>query len=124
MLGVFNYGKNTIKHKSKHFAVRIVNLYKYLTNEKKEYILSKQILRSGTSIGANIAESECAISQKDFMSKIYIALKECSETMYWLELLNETEYLSDKEFISLYNDCEEMKKMMQSTTKTLKSKNT
>jgi four helix bundle protein len=114
--------KNTIKHKSKHFAVRIVNLYKYLTNEKKEYILSKQILRSGTSIGANIAESECAISQKDFMSKIYIALKECSETMYWLELLNETEYLSDKEFISLYNDCEEMKKMMQSTTKTLKAK--
>ena len=67
----------TVKFKSKRFAVRVVNLYKYLCNEKKEYVLSKQVLRSGTSIGANIAESECAISERDFLSKIYIALKEC-----------------------------------------------
>ena len=111
--------ENTVKYKSKKFAVRIVKLYKYLTAEKKEYVLSKQVLRSGTSIGANLAESECAVSKKDFLSKIYIALKECSETMYWIELLYETDYLSENEYKSLYSDCEEMKKMMQSTTKTL-----
>lgn len=81
--------ENTIRSKSKKLAVRIVNLYKYLTSEKREYVMSKQILRSGTSVGANIAESECAISRKDFISKIYIALKECVETIYWLELLAE-----------------------------------
>ena len=111
--------ENTVKYKSKKFAVRIVKLYKYLTAEKKEYVLSKQVLRSGTSIGANLAESECAVSKKDFLSKIYFALKECSETMYWIELLYETDYLSENEYKSLYSDCEEMKKMMQSTTKTL-----
>lgn len=111
--------ENTIKYKSKRFAVRIVNLYKYLCDEKREFVLSKQILRSGTSIGANIAESECAISKKDFISKIYIALKECVETIYWLDLLFETEYLTENEYISLKNDCEEMRKMMSSTTKTI-----
>ena len=85
---------NTINNKSKRFAVRVVKLYKYLCEEKKEFVLSKQLLRSGTSIGANIAESECAISKKDFLSKIYIALKECSETMYWLDLLHDTQYLT------------------------------
>ena len=75
--------EKTVKFKSKKFSVRVVNLYKYLCDEKKEFVLSKQILRSGTSIGANIAESECAISEKDFLSKIYIALKECVETNYW-----------------------------------------
>ena len=105
--------ENTVKYKSKKFAVRIVKLYKYLTAEKKEYVLSKQVLRSGTSIGANLAESECAVSKKDFLSKIYIALKECSETMYWIELLYETDYLSENEYKSLYSDCEEIKKMMQ-----------
>ncbi len=113
--------EKTIKYKSKRFAVRIVKLYKYLCDEKKEFVLSKQILRSGTSIGANVAESECAISKKDFLNKIYIALKECVETQYWLELLYETEYLSKEQFESLFADCEEMRKMMSSTTKTLSS---
>lgn len=114
--------ENTVKFKSKRFAVRIINLYKYLCDEKKEYILSKQILRSGTSIGANIAESECAISKKDFLSKIYIALKECAETIYWLDLLFETDYLSESEYNSIKKDCDEMRKMMSSTTKTMNSK--
>ena len=114
--------KLTAKYKSKKFAVRIVKLYKYLCNEKSEFVLSKQLLRSGTSIGANIAESECAISEKDFLSKIYIALKECSETIYWLELLYETDYLSQSELESVRSDCIEIKKILSATTKTVKSK--
>lgn len=113
--------KNTVSYKSKRYAVRIVNLYKYLCEEKKEFVLSKQLLRSGTSIGANIAESECAISRKDFMSKIYIALKETNETIYWLDLLFETKYLTEQEYCSVKSDCEEIKKMLSATTKTLKS---
>lgn len=111
--------KNTIKFKSKQFAIRIVNLYKYLCNDKKEFVLSKQILRSGTSIGANIAESECAISKKDFLSKLYIALKECSEPLYWLDLLYDTEYLTEEQYNSMKKDCEEMRKMMSASTKTM-----
>lgn len=114
--------ENTVKFKSKKFSVRIVNLYKYLCAEKKEFILSKQLLRSGTSIGANIAESECAISEKDFLSKIYIALKECVETIYWLDLLHDTDYLSETEYKSMKSDCDELRKMMSSTTKTMTSK--
>lgn len=111
----------TIKYKSKKFAIRTVKLYQYLCDEKREYVMSKQILRSGTSIGANIAESECAISKKDFLSKVYIALKECVETIYWLDLLFETEYLEEKLYRSLKADCEEMRKMMSSTTKSMNS---
>ncbi|HCA54933.1 MAG TPA: four helix bundle protein [Ruminococcaceae bacterium] len=111
--------ERTARIKSKKFAVRIVNLYRYLSAEKKEYVLSKQILRSGTSIGANIAESEYAQSRKDFLSKLYIALKECAETLYWLDLLYETEYLSEKEYQSLRNDCEELRRMLSSATKTI-----
>ncbi len=114
--------EKTAKYKSKRFAVRIVNLYKYLCEDKKEFVLSKQLLRSGTSIGANIAESECAISDKDFLSKIYIALKECAETNYWLELLFETDYLSEKEYNSIRADCEEIRKILSSTTKTMNAK--
>lgn len=114
--------KLTAKYKCKKFAVRIVKLYKYLCNEKSEFVLSKQLLRSGTSIGANIAESECAISEKDFLSKIYIALKECSETIYWLELLYETDYLTQSELESVRSDCIEIKKILSATTKTAKSK--
>lgn len=114
--------ERTVKYKSKKFAVRIVNLYKYLCDEKKEYVLSKQVLRSGTSIGANIAESECAISEKDFLSKIYIALKECAETIYWLDLLAETDFLTGDEYKSIYADCEVIRKMLSSTTKTMNSK--
>lgn len=112
--------ENTVKYKSKSFAIRIVRLYNHLVDNKKEYVLSKQILRSGTSIGANIAESECAISKKVFLSKLYIALKESAETLYWLEILNETDYLTNEEYTSLYNDCEEIKRMLQASTKTLK----
>lgn len=114
--------ENTVKIKSKKFAVRIVNLYKHLAQNKNEYILSKQILRSGTSIGANLAESEAAISKNDFLSKIYIALKECYETIFWLDLLFETDYLNKKEYESLKFDCEEIRKMLFSTTKTLKER--
>ncbi|MGN0603062.1 MAG: four helix bundle protein [Oscillospiraceae bacterium] len=114
---------STVKDKSKKFAIRIVNMYKYLCSEKGEYVLSKQVLRSGTSIGANIAEAECSISRKDFASKLYIALKECNETMYWLELLFETDYINEKLFNSIYSDCEEIKKMLSASTKTLKNQN-
>ena len=107
--------------KSKSFAIRIIRLYRYLCDDKKEFVLSKQLLRSGTSIGANLAEAECAISKKDFLSKVYISLKECMETKYWLELLYETDYLSEEEFQSIYSDCEELRKMLSSTTKTLNS---
>ena len=111
----------TAKAKSKRFAVRIVKLYKYLCLEKHEYIMSRQLLKSGTSIGANLAEAECAISRKDFLSKIYISLKECAETKFWIELLYETEYLTDEEFISISKDCEELRRMLSATTKTLNS---
>ena len=104
------------------FSVRIVNLYRFLTETKNEYVLSKQILRSGTSIGANIAESECAISSADFLSKIYIALKECAETKYWLELLKNTEYITEAQFESIAADCEELRKILSSTTKTMSEK--
>lgn len=109
---------STVMYKSKRFAVRTVRLYQYLCKEKKEYVLSRQLLRSGTSIGANLSESACAISKKDFLAKTYIALKECCETMYWLELLFETGYLSKMEFVSIKADCEELKKILSSITKT------
>ncbi len=109
------------KRKSKSFAIRIVKLYRFLNDEKREFVMSKQLLRSGTSIGANLAEAECAISKKDFLAKVYIALKECAETKYWLELLYETEYLSEKQFKSVYEDCEELRRILSATTKTVNS---
>lgn len=114
--------ENTALFKSKRFAVRIVNLYRFLCNDKKEYVLSKQLLRSGTSIGANLSEAESAMSRKDFLAKVYIALKECSETLYWIELLHETDYLTDIMFDSVYSDCLEIKRMLNSTTKTLNAR--
>jgi four helix bundle protein len=93
-----------IANLSMDFALRIVNLYKYLCNEKSEYVMSKQLLRCGTSIGANIAESEHAQSTADFISKLYIALKEANETKYWLTLLYKAEYLSETEFESMMKD--------------------
>lgn len=104
--------------KSKVFAVRIVRLYKYLCDEKHEFVLSKQLLRSGTSIGANLSEALYGISRKDFLSKVYISLKECAETKYWLELLYSTEYLSDLEYKSIDADCTELVKLLTSITKT------
>lgn len=108
---------NPAKDKSKAFAIRIIKLYKYLCSTKQEYVLSKQMLRSGTSIGANIAEALCGISKKDFLAKMYIAFKECVETQYWLELLSETDFLSKSEFESINADCEELRKLLSSITK-------
>ena len=109
---------NIIVDKSFDFAVRIVNLYKHMKNTKNEYVLSKQILRSGTSVGANINEAICGISKKDFLSKMYIAYKETAESLYWLDLLNATDFISEKEFQSINNDCEELRKLLSSITKT------
>ncbi|MEN9522216.1 MAG: hypothetical protein RL065_593 [Bacteroidota bacterium] len=111
---------NIIQQKSYQFALRIVKLYVFLQKEKKEFALAKQILRSGTSIGANIEESIGAQSRKDFLSKISIAYKETRETHYWLRLLNDSDFLTDKEFKSLSADCEELLKIIgaiQTTTK-------
>ena len=95
---------NQVLIDSKAFALRIIRLYNYLKEEKQVYVLSKQVLRSGTSIGANIRESVNAQSRMDFINKLNIALKEANETEYWLELLHESDYLDDKQFESIYND--------------------
>lgn len=110
----------TVENKSFYFAVRIVNLCKHLCGTRKEYTLSKQLLRSGTSIGANIAEAEQAQSRADFVSKMNIALKEAVETDYWLRLLQATDYLSETEFSSIYSDCGELEKMLTAIVKTAK----
>jgi len=109
--------KNIIKDKSFSFAIRIVKLYQYLTNDKKEYILSKQILRSGTSIGANISEAQQGQSKKDFLMKMNISLKECSETKYWIELLAATGYIDEKMQLSIYEDCIELEKLLTAIVK-------
>ena len=106
--------------KSLAFAKRIVFAYCYLSEEKKEYVLSKQMLRSGTSIGANIAEAQYGSSRKDFLNKLYIALKECAETLYWLELLYSCDYISRTEYDSLHSDCEELRKLLSSITKSVR----
>ncbi|MBQ7326975.1 MAG: four helix bundle protein [Clostridia bacterium] len=99
---------NNIENKSFEFAVRTVNLYKFLTEEKKEFVMSKQVLRSGTSIGANVAEAQKAQSRPDFNAKLNIALKEANETYYWLRLLHRTEYISDEAFVSIEADINEI----------------
>ena len=108
---------NIVVNKSKTFAIRIIRLYQYLLSEKKEYILSKQLLRSGTSIGANIKEAIQGQSKKDFIAKLKISLKEASETEYWLDLLHETDYLDNNQFISINNDCVELIKLLTSIIK-------
>lgn len=107
--------------KSKLFAIRIVRLYQFLTDEANEYVLSKQILRSGTSVGANLAESQFGITKKDFLNKLHIALKECSETLYRLELLEATQYITTPQYESLSTDATEIKKMLISSCKTIHS---
>ncbi len=111
-------GDNILLDKSFSFAIRIVNLYKFLCKKKKEFVLAKQILRSGTSIGANIEEANGAISKSDFSSKISIAYKESRETNYWLKLLFETDYLNKKSFESLAVDCDEISRLTFSILKT------
>ncbi|MDR0680769.1 MAG: four helix bundle protein [Dysgonamonadaceae bacterium] len=100
--------ENVILNKSFEFAVRIVNLYKYLTTEKQEFVMSKQILRSGTSIGANAEEADSGQSKKDFTAKMDIVLKEAKETRYWLRLLNKTDYIENKIYESMLADCNEI----------------
>ena len=110
--------ENIIVDKSKAFALRIIKLYKYLVSEKKEYVLSKQILKSGTSIGANVKESIRGQSKADFYAKMNIALKESSETEYWLELLYESELIKKEAFESIYSDCKEILRILMAITKT------
>ena len=110
--------ENIILNKSKKFAIRIINLYKYLCESKNEYILSKQLIRSGTSICANIREATVSQSKKEFIAKMNIALKEAYESEYWLELLFKTDYLSKSEFDSIKNDCSEINKLLISIIKT------
>ena len=114
--------KSVLKEKSFRFAIRIVNLYKYLCEDKKEFVLSKQILRSGTSVGAMVWEAEHSESKADFIHKLAIAQKEINETIYWLELLKETEYISSKEYESINADAVEVMKIITSSIKTSKSK--
>lgn len=113
-----------IQPKSEDFALRIVKLYQYLTESapKKEYIMSKQLMRSGTSIGANVAEAECGISNDDFRAKMYIAFKECAESLYWLKLLWKSGYIDDVAYKSMFADCEELRKILSSITKTSRDK--
>ena len=106
--------------KSKTFAIRVINLYKHLVAEHKEYVLSKQLLRSGTAIGALLREAEYGQSKADFLNKVRVALKECNETIYWLDLLHETDYINTVSFDSLKLDCEELLKLLISTVKTTK----
>ena len=109
--------ENVIEVKSFDFAVRTVNLYKHLTSEKKEYVLAKQLLRSGTSIGANVAEAQKAQTKADFNAKMNIALKEANETEYWLKLLYRTDYLSEIEFQSIEKDIKEIIAILVSVCK-------
>ena len=115
---------NIILSKSKAFAVRIVRLYQYLCNDKKEFVLSKQLLRSGTSIGANVKEAVRGQSKPDFISKMSIALKEASETEYWLELLHETDFLDETQYQSIYTDNQELLKILTSIIKSSKERRT
>lgn len=113
--------KNVVKDKSFGFAIRVVRLYQFLTSSKKEYVLSKQLLRSGTSVGAMVREAEHAETKKDFVHKMAIAQKEINESIYWLELLKETDYLKQSEFDSLNNDAIEVIKLITSIIKSTKA---
>jgi four helix bundle protein len=114
---------NILKDKSFLFALRIIKCYQYLKTDKNEFVLSKQLLRCGTSIGANIRESEQAQSRIDFIHKLSISLKEANETEYWLELLTQSGYLESKLFESLHKDCKELLKLLTSIIKTSKQNN-
>ena len=115
--------RNIIENKSFEFAVRIVNLRKFLVREKNEYILSKPLMRSGTSIGANVSEAQRAQSKADFVSKMSIALKEANETNYWLKLLYRTDYIDEKQFGSMVGDLDEIISILVSICNTSKQDN-
>ena len=114
--------KSIIKDKSFQFAKRIIKLFKYLTEDKKEFVISKQLLRSGTSVGALVREAQNAESRLDFVHKLGIAQKECDETLYWLELLYESGYLKEKEFASIQKEAADLLKMIRSAIITTKAK--
>ena len=105
---------------SKAFALRCIKLYRFLTEQKHEYVLSKQILKSGTSIGANVSEAAMAQSKADFIAKMHIALKECNETKYWLELLYESGFIEKRAFCSIYSDCRSVLYLLISILKSSK----
>ena len=107
-----------VKEKSKEFALRVVKLYKFLCDSKKEYVMSKQLIKCGTSIGANICEADNSMSKKEFIAKMNISLKEAAETEYWLELLYKSEYLEKDEYNSIVRDCGEIKALLISIIKT------
>jgi four helix bundle protein len=115
--------KSILKDKSFAFAIEIVKTYKALVEEKREYVMSKQLLRSGTSVGANIREAKNAESTNDFIHKLGISQKECDETLYWLELLKETEYLNQDAFGNLSDQANQILKMIRSTILTIQQKN-
>jgi four helix bundle protein len=114
--------QNPLKDKSFQFALRVIKLYQYLTGQKKEFVLSKQLLRSGTSVGANIREAQNAQSKADFIHKLSISQKECDESLYWLELLFQSEYLIETEFESIHSEANELLKMLRSAIITSKKK--
>ena len=114
--------RNVIQEKSFEFAVRVVNLYKHLCNEKKEHVLSKQLLRSGTSVGANVEEALGAQSEKDFIAKLNIAYKEIRETIYWIRLLAKTDFLTQMEAENIFRDADELSKIARSILLTMKDK--
>ena len=116
-------GKSVVYELSKKFALRTVKLYMYLKEERKEYVMSKQVYRCGTSIGANIAESQFAQSDADFISKLSIALKEAAETIYWLELLYETDFISPKQYESMINDVRTITGTLVNIINKIKNKN-
>lgn len=113
--------ENIVKNKSFAFAVRVVRLYQFLCSEKKEYVLSKQLLRSGTSVGAMVREAEHAETKNDFKDKMGIAQKEINETIYWLELLKETDYLTNDQYESINNDAVEIIKLITAILKSTKA---
>ena len=114
--------RSLLLEKSEVFAGRIIKMYQYLTSKKDEYVMSKQVYRSGTSIGANIAESRNAQSTADFINKLNIALKEADETLFWLKSLYIGEYINEKEYNSIYCDAEELVRLLVSSINTLKKK--
>lgn len=112
-----DFGK-LIEEKCMNFSLRVIALCRYLNEEKHEFRIADQMFRSGTSIGANMAEAQCAITKSDFVAKAYISLKECNETLYWLQLLQKAQYINKHQFESIYKDCDELKRILVSITKT------
>jgi four helix bundle protein len=115
---------NATKTRSRQFAVKIAQIYKNLSNNKKEYVMSEQLLRAGTGIGADLAASECAATRNDFVAKIQEALQKCAETRYWLEILNDADLITEFEFKNSVQDCDELRKILAYTIKALKTPST